>query len=81
MIAGFEGARAAILGAVSVGVINVLFTILSLFLIDKIGRRKLYFIGLTGIILSLIALGAIFALHDSLGPMVKWLAIVIVLFT
>ena len=79
MIAGFEGARAAIWGAVSVGVINVLFTILSLFLIDKIGRRKLFFIGISGIILSLIALGTIFALHDSLGPMVKWLAIVIVL--
>ncbi len=79
MIVGFEGARAAIWGAVSVGVINVLFTILSLFLIDKLGRRKLFFIGLSGIIFSLIALGTIFALHSSLGPMGKWFAIVIVL--
>jgi len=79
VIAGFEGARAAIWGAVSVGVINVLFTILSLFLIDKIGRRKLFFIGLTGIIFSLIALGTIFAYHDSLGPLGKWFAIIIVL--
>ena len=55
MIVGFEGARAGIWGAVSVGVVNVVFTVLSLFLIDKIGRRKLYFIGLSGIVLSLLA--------------------------
>lgn len=79
MIVGFEGARAAIWGAVSVGVVNVFFTIISLFLIDRLGRRKLFFIGLTGIVVSLISLGMIFALHASLGPMGKWLAIIIVL--
>ncbi|GMT44424.1 MAG: MFS transporter [bacterium] len=78
MIVGFEGARAGIWGAVSVGVVNVVFTVLSLFLIDKIGRRKLYFIGLSGIIFSLLALGTVFAFHASLGDMGKWLAIVFV---
>ena len=78
MIAGFEGARAGIWGSVSVGVVNVLFTILSLFLIDKLGRRKLYFIGLSGIIISLFALGLVFALHTQLGDTGKWLAIVFV---
>ena len=78
MIVGFEGARAGIWGAVSVGVVNVAFTILSLFLIDKIGRRKLYFIGISGIILSLLALGTVFAFLTSLGDMGKWLAIVFV---
>ncbi len=75
MIAGFEGARAGIWGAVSVGMVNVAFTILSLFMIDKLGRRKLYFIGLIGIIVSLIGLGFAFAFHSSLGEMGKWLAI------
>jgi len=75
MIVGFEGARAGIWGAVSVGVINVLFTILSLFMIDKLGRRKLYFIGLSGIIGSLVALGLVFAFHAALGDVGKWLAI------
>jgi sugar porter (SP) family MFS transporter len=75
MIVGFEGARAGIWGAVSVGIVNVVFTILSLFMIDKLGRRKLYFIGLTGIVASLIALGLVFAFHSSLGETGKWLAI------
>ena len=78
MIVGFEGARAGIWGAVSVGVVNVVFTVLSLFLIDKIGRRKLYFIGLSGIIFSLLALGTVFAFHTSLGDTGKWFAIVFV---
>ena len=57
LIAGFEGARAAIAATVSVGIVNVLSTVVAMFLIDKIGRRKLYFIGLTGIMISLTALG------------------------
>ncbi len=78
MIVGFEGARAGIWGAVSVGVVNVIFTVLSIFLIDKIGRRKLYFIGMSGIVFSLLALGAVFAFHASLGDLGKWMAIVFV---
>jgi sugar porter (SP) family MFS transporter len=78
MIVGFEGARAGIWGAVSVGIVNVAFTVLSLFMIDKLGRRKLYFIGLSGIIVSLFALGLVFAFHTSLGDMGKWLAIIFV---
>ena len=46
IIAGFAGAKAAIAATIIVGVVNVLSTILSMFLIDKVGRRKLYFIGL-----------------------------------
>ena len=79
LIAGFQGARAATWGAVSVGIINVIFTIISLFFIDKLGRRKLYFIGLSGIVISLASLGTIFLMHDSLGPFGKWLAIIFVL--
>lgn len=78
LIAGFEGARAAIWGAVSVGVINVVFTVLSLFMIDKLGRRKLFFIGTIGIVVSLVALGVVFAFLPSLGAMGKWLSIIFV---
>ena len=42
------------MASVSVGVINVIFTILSLFVIDKLGRRKLYFLGMGGIFVSLL---------------------------
>lgn len=78
LIAGFEGARAAIWGAVSVGVINVAFTVLSLFMIDKLGRRKLFFIGTIGIVVSLVALGVVFANITALGAMGKWLSIIFV---
>ncbi|MBN2615573.1 MAG: sugar porter family MFS transporter, partial [Bacteroidales bacterium] len=78
MIAGFEGARAGIWGSVTVGVVNVAFTILSLFMIDKLGRRKLFFIGTAGIVVSLIALGTVFAFLGDLGAMGKWLSIIFV---
>lgn len=62
LAAGFEGAEAAVRAAVIVGVINVLFTIVSLFVIDKLGRRKLYFIGVTGIFFALVCMGLGFML-------------------
>ena len=62
LAAGFEGAEAAIAASVIVGAVNVLFTIVSLFIIDKLGRRKLYFIGVTGIFFALICMGLGFML-------------------
>ena len=47
-------------------------------MIDKLGRRKLYFIGLVGIVISLIGLGMVFEFHNSVGDMGKWLAIIFV---
>ncbi len=44
----------AFLGSVGVGVVNLLFTILSWSLIDKFGRRTLMFIGSFGYIVSLV---------------------------
>jgi len=78
LMAGFADAQAAVWASVSVGVVNVAFTILSLFMIDRLGRRKLYFIGLTGMSIALITLGTIFALQATLGDSVKWLTISLV---
>jgi MFS transporter, SP family, galactose:H+ symporter len=75
LMSGFADAQAAVWASVSVGVVNVVFTILSLFMIDKLGRRKLYFIGLTGLVVALIAMGTCFALQASLGDSIKWLTI------
>ena len=74
--AGFEGNEAAIWASVSVGVINVLFTILSLYLIDSMGRRKLFFLGTSGIVVSLFFMGLGFALQATLGDMTKWFLVV-----
>lgn len=75
LIAGFGGAKAAITATISVGVINVLATVLSMFLIDKIGRRKLYFIGITGMGIALTALAAFFFMKDTLGDSLKWVTV------
>lgn len=78
LMAGINGAQAAILASVSVGVVTVIFTLLSLFLIDKIGRRKLYFIGLSGMTVSLVAIGFCFLFNTAFGGGTKYIAILIV---
>jgi MFS transporter, SP family, galactose:H+ symporter len=78
LMSGFADAQAAVWASVSVGVVNVAFTILSLFMIDKLGRRKLYFIGLTGLVVALIAMGTCFALQSTLGDSIKWVTIALV---
>jgi len=75
LAAGFEGAEAAIAASVIVGVVNVLFTILSLFIIDKLGRRKLYFIGVSGIAVALVCMGLGFMLPGA-G---KWFLVISIL--
>ena len=77
--AGFGSKTAAIAASISVGAVNVLFTIVSMAVIDKIGRRKLYFIGTSGIVVSLVALAISFAFQESLGDMMKWFTIGFVL--
>ncbi len=52
--AGYESGEAALMAQVSVGVVNVIFTIASLFLIDKLGRRKLFFLGMAGMVVTLL---------------------------
>ena len=74
--AGFEGNEAAIWASVSVGIINVLFTVLSIYLVDKIGRRKLYFIGLSGIIISLICMGLFIIPPDVHASNYKWFLVI-----
>lgn len=78
LMSGFADAKAAVWASVSVGVVNVAFTILSLFMIDRLGRRKLYFIGLTGMIIALAALGILFLNQASLSASLKWVTISLV---
>ena len=68
LAAGFEGNEAAIAASVIVGAVNVLFTIVSLFMIDRLGRRKLFFLGMAGITISLICMGLGFVLEG----VTKW---------
>lgn len=59
-LAGFESEVSAISATVGIGVINVLMTIVSIRLLDKLGRKPLLYIGLCGMIASLAVLGGAF---------------------
>ena len=74
-IAGYISNEQSILPAIIVGGANVLFTILSLFLVDKIGRRPLYFIGLSGLVITLFSLGLCFYFQNELGSHFSFLTI------
>jgi MFS family permease len=78
LMAGFDGNIAAIWASVAVGAVTVLSTILSIYLVDRLGRRKLFFIGLAGITLSLVILGLCFLFRSSLGDAGKWMSVVLV---
>ena len=54
------GKSAAFLQSAGIGLVNLIFTMLGLYLIDRIGRKKLMLIGSIGYILSLGAVAAAF---------------------
>jgi len=52
---------------VLVGVVNTLTTILALAIIDKVGRKKLVYYGVSGMIISLLLIGLYFIFGESIG--------------
>ena len=52
---------------VLVGVVNTVTTIIAMFIIDKVGRKKLIYYGVSGMILSLLATAFYFSFADTLG--------------
>ena len=72
--AGFASAEGAILAQVSVGLINVLLTIVSIRLIDRLGRRPLLIYGMAGMVAGLVLLGVTFAFQ--FGQAAPWIAVV-----
>ena len=64
-------------GQVIIGFVNVLFTFVAIFTVDKWGRRPLLFTGITGAVLSLLIIGILFRSENMQGP---WILIFILLF-
>jgi len=63
------GAKAALLQSIGIGVTNLVFTFVGLWLIDRLGRRTLLFIGSFGYIASLgLVAWAFFTQHYSIVP-------------
>jgi sugar porter (SP) family MFS transporter len=66
--AGLEESS-AMLSSIGVGVTNMIFTLLGIFLIDKLGRKQLMYIGSIGYIISLSLVSAAFFLNWKGGSM------------
>jgi sugar porter (SP) family MFS transporter len=71
-MAGFTSNAASIAPAVVVGTVNVLFTFVSIALLDRVGRRPLYLVGFCGLIVALVSLGLSFQFQAQLGDAAKW---------
>jgi len=59
-LAGFASAKSAIYATTWIGILNVLMTLVGLWLVDKAGRRRLLLISLCGMAVSLAVLGTAF---------------------
>lgn len=62
--AGFDN---PMFSTVLVGVVNMVTTILAVFIIDRVGRKQLIYWGVSGMIICLLAIGTYFAWGDQLG--------------
>ncbi len=73
--AGFDSNLTAIYATTGIGIVNFIMTIVAVFFTDRLGRKPLLYFGLTGVMLSLFALGTSFAFADILGAGLKWVAV------
>ncbi len=73
--AGLQTATVTIFATVGIGVVNVLLTVVSILLIDRVGRRPLLLAGITGMIVSLGIMGLAFIIPD-LTSSLGWLAVI-----
>lgn len=72
--AGIPSASGAILATAGIGLVNVIMTIVSMWLLDRAGRRPLLLVGICGMIVSLGLLG--FAFHTQTGGRLAWVAVI-----
>jgi len=57
----------ALFSQVLVGIVNVVTTVIAVFIIDKVGRKKLVYYGVSGMVLSLLLIGFYFHFSESMG--------------
>ncbi len=74
-MAGIVSNTASIVPAIIIGSVNVVACFVSVVLLDRVGRRKLYMIGIWGMIPSLSLLGACFYFKEALGASLPFFAV------
>lgn len=74
--AGFNDNLSAIYATIGIGVVNFLMTFVAIFSTDKIGRKPLLYIGLTGMGLCLLLLSLTFGFSCKLGEYSKYYALI-----
>lgn len=89
-VAGLGSSSAAIWASVSVSVVNVCATFIAIRLVDRVGRKPLLFIGITGMVMALAGLAGLFAtttrgdgfsLHDALTIGALWVYVLFFAFS
>ena len=65
-----DGSGSALLQTVLVGAVNLLFTLVAIKFVDTVGRKKLLLIGIAGMALCLLTVGAAFYFHAEKGFLV-----------
>ena len=59
--------KASSFSTVLVGLVNFLTTVIAVFIIDKVGRKKLIYFGVSSMIICLVMIGLYFIFHATLG--------------
>ncbi len=76
-IAGFGSAFGAILATLGVGVVNTIFSVVSVWLLDKLGRRPLLIWGMAGMVVSLSILAVAFFTQSELIDLIAIVSLMI----
>lgn len=72
-MAGFTSDKSALFVTIFIGLINFLMTFVAIALVDRLGRKPLLYIGISGMMVSLFVLSGVFALDLSMS---KYLAVI-----
>ena len=75
LAAGIPSASGAILATAVIGLVNVIMTIVAMWLIDRVGRRPLLLVGIAGMTVCLGILGAAFRMQAETST-VAWVAVI-----
>lgn len=75
LTAGVSSAAGAILATAVIGLVNVIMTIVAMWLIDRVGRRPLLLVGIAGMAVCLGILGAAFRMQAETST-VAWVAVI-----